>query len=106
MQLTAIYTTLKKLQVKDGVTVIVVALHTRNSRCFSSSVKNSSHIAKTMNLTTRACLFFWALIFQQSDLKLPTVAKNVKKWTVLTLSHGAKCVIHVIHLLSRLFSFL
>lgn len=55
---------LEKLQVKDGVTVIVVALPTRNSRCFSSSVKNSSHIAKTMNLTTRACLFFCALIFQ------------------------------------------
>lgn len=33
VQLTAIYTTLKKLQQKDGVTVIVVALHTRNSRC-------------------------------------------------------------------------
>ena len=26
---------LEKLQVKDGVTVIVVALHARNSRCFS-----------------------------------------------------------------------
>lgn len=35
VQLTAIYTTLKKLQQKDGVTVIVVALHARNSRCFS-----------------------------------------------------------------------
>lgn len=33
-KLGAIYTTLKKLQKKDGVTVIVVALHTRNSRCF------------------------------------------------------------------------
>ena len=30
-----IYTTLKKLQQKDGVTVIIVALHARNSRCFS-----------------------------------------------------------------------
>lgn len=34
VQLTAIHTTLKKLQQKDGVTVIVVALHARNSRCF------------------------------------------------------------------------
>jgi len=30
-----LYTTLKKLQQKDGVTVIVVALHARDSRCFS-----------------------------------------------------------------------
>ena len=47
---------------------------------FPSSVKNSYHIAKTIrNLTTIACLFFWALIFHLSDFKLPTVAKNVKK---------------------------
>lgn len=59
VQLTAIYTTLKKLQQKDGVTVILL------SPCmpviqgvFLSSVKNSCHIAKMMNLTTRACLFF------------------------------------------------
>lgn len=68
---------------------------------FPSSVKNSYHIAKTIrNLTTIACLFFWALIFHLSDFKLPTVAKNVKKkmdrlLTVLTLSHGSKCVIHI-----------
>ena len=55
----------------------------------NNSQKFLSHGKKLqILLKPRARLFVWAIIFQQSDFKLPDLVKSVWKWTVLTLSHA------------------
>lgn len=106
VQLTAIHTTLKKLQQKDGVTVIVVALHAHNSRCFFQFRQKFFSYSKNDESYYYSLFVFLSFNFSVKWFQITHCCKNVKKWTVLTLSHGSKCVIHVIHLLSRSFSFL